>query len=68
MLKWAPNEPDDWMKLQKHGSRKVKGKEYFKWTVVIPNEQLEKLRWHEGEELVAETKGDQLILKKNKDG
>lgn len=54
------------MKLQKQKTREVKGKEYHRWVVVLPHDQLEKLKWEEGEELKSETKGNQLILKKNK--
>ena len=66
MLIWAPNKPDEAMKLQKHGSRKVDGKEYFKWTVVIPPSEVEELGWKEGTELESKTVKDKLLLKPTK--
>jgi hypothetical protein len=61
MLKWAPNDRGA-MKLQKHGSRTVKGKEYFKWTLVIPPEEVKELGWEEGEELTPTREGKKLII------
>ncbi len=52
------------LKLQKQRTREVKGKEYHRWAVVLPFNELDKLRWHEGEELQAEAKGNELVLKK----
>ena len=40
------------MRLQKQRTREVKGKEYFRWTVVIPPSEVEDLGWKEGEDLV----------------
>ncbi|MFY9868817.1 MAG: hypothetical protein WAK17_03785 [Candidatus Nitrosopolaris sp.] len=37
------------MKLQKQRTREVNGKEYFRWTVVIPIEN--ELKWNVGQEL-----------------
>lgn len=53
------------MKLQKHLSRKAKGKTYFKWVVVLPSKKIEKLGWEEGEELRAEASKGNLIIKKS---
>jgi hypothetical protein len=39
---------------QKHGSRKVEGKEYFKWTLVVPPE--ERGAWMEGSRKVGAEK------------
>jgi antitoxin component of MazEF toxin-antitoxin module len=50
------------VKLQKHFSRKFKGKEYSKWVVVIPPEMIRKLAWKEGEELEPEIFHSRLIL------
>lgn len=50
------------MKLQKHFSRKVKGKEYSKWVVVLPPKMVEKLKWKEGEELESEIFHGGLII------
>jgi hypothetical protein len=63
MLKWAPNDPER-MKLQKHASRKVEGKEYFKWTLVIPPEEVKELGWEEGEELKPKREGKKLVIEK----
>jgi uncharacterized protein (DUF488 family) len=52
------------MKLQKQLSRLFKGKEYVKWIITIPPEDIEKLKWQEGEELGSEVDGNRLILKK----
>jgi hypothetical protein len=50
------------MRLQKHGSRKVEGKEYFKWTIVIPPEEVKALGWKEGEELRPKREGKKLVI------
>jgi len=50
------------MKLQKQVSRKVKDKEYGKYVVVIPPEEIEELGWAEGQELKPEVKGRRLII------
>jgi antitoxin component of MazEF toxin-antitoxin module len=50
------------MKLQKQVSRKVKDKEYGKYVVVIPPEEIEELDWPEGQELKSEVKGKKLII------
>lgn len=39
------------MRLQKQLSRRVRGKEYPKWLVVIPPKVIEELGWKEGDEL-----------------
>ncbi|MGP8125554.1 MAG: hypothetical protein ACLQEQ_06785 [Nitrososphaerales archaeon] len=51
------------MRLQKQRSREVKGKEYYRWTVVIPPEKIKELGWKEGEELngLVEKKGLTLV-------
>lgn len=53
------------MRLQKHGSRKVEGKEYFKWTLIVPPETVKELGWEEGEELVPSLKGKKLVIEKD---
>lgn len=50
------------MRLQKHFARKVKGKEYSKWVIVIPPNVVEDLSWKEGEELEAKIFHGGLIL------
>jgi hypothetical protein len=52
------------MKLQKHGSRKVGEKEYFKWTLVIPPEEVEKTGWKEGDELRLKRTGGKIVIEK----
>ncbi len=39
------------MKLQKHKAYKYKGETKYKYVIVIPNEDIEKLGWREGEKL-----------------
>jgi formylmethanofuran dehydrogenase subunit D len=59
------------MRLQKQRSREVKGKEYFRWTVVISPNDVKKLGWDEGEELSANVRQGRLVLaspKKPEDG
>lgn len=53
------------MRLQKHGSRVRKGKEYFKWTLVVPPEEIEALGWEEGQELKPKRDGKRLIIEKD---
>jgi hypothetical protein len=50
------------MRLQKHGSRKVEGKEYFKWTIVVPPAEIEELGWTEGMELEPKRQGRKLVI------
>jgi hypothetical protein len=52
------------MRLQKQKSREVKGKEYFRWAVVIPPDKVRELGWDEGIELEPEVKKDSLIIRK----
>jgi hypothetical protein len=50
------------MKLQKQRTREVNGKEYYRWTVVIPTEKVQELKWHPGQELDGKIVRDTLIL------
>ena len=52
------------MKLQKQSVGKVGGKEYHKYVVILPNEEVEKAGFKEGEKLVAESKKGEIKLKK----
>lgn len=52
------------MRLQKQKTREVKGKEYFRWTVVIPPGEVKDLGWEEGQELVPIRRGDRLIIER----
>ena len=60
-----PNEPDGTMRLQKQKTREVKGKEYFRWSVVIPPDEVERLGWKEGQELKPKREGKKLIIEKD---
>ncbi len=53
------------MRLQKQKTREVKGKEYFRWSVVIPPDEVEGLGWQEGEELKPRREGKKLVIEKN---
>lgn len=55
------------MRLQKRLNRKVAGREYSKWVVTLSPEDVEKLGWHEGEELETEIKGSTLMLVKQRE-
>ena len=53
------------MKLQRQRTREVKGKEYFRWTVVIPPEEIESLGWKEGDDLFPKSEGRKLVIEPN---
>ena len=53
------------MRLQKQKTREVKGKEYFRWTVVIPPDEVKELGWKEGMELKERREGNRLVLEQN---
>ena len=53
------------MRLQKQKTRKVKGKEYFRWTVVIPPAKVRELGLREGQELRQRIKGKRLVIEKD---
>jgi bifunctional DNA-binding transcriptional regulator/antitoxin component of YhaV-PrlF toxin-antitoxin module len=52
------------MRLQKQLSRKVGSKEYAKWVVVIPPEEVEKAGLKEGDELELEIQKKILRIKR----
>jgi bifunctional DNA-binding transcriptional regulator/antitoxin component of YhaV-PrlF toxin-antitoxin module len=52
------------MKLQRQVTRVVEDKEYTKWVITIPPEQIESLGWKEGEELESRLGKNSLIIKK----
>jgi hypothetical protein len=53
------------MKLQKHPSRKAKGREdYYKWEVILPKEAVETAQFHEGDELEVEAKKGEIKLRR----
>jgi len=53
------------MRLQKQKTREVKGKEYFRWTVVIPPAKIRELGWREGQELRQRLKKGKLVIEKD---
>jgi len=54
------------VKLQKRFNRKVAGKEYSKWMVNLPPEDIEALGWNEGIELETSVKDGRIVLKPKK--
>ena len=50
------------MRLQKQRTREVKGKEYHRWTVVIPPSEIEKLGWKKMD-LESKTDSGKLTIK-----
>ncbi len=50
------------MRLQKQRTREAKGKQYYRWTVVIPPSEIDSLGWKEGQELEPKTSGHKLII------
>jgi bifunctional DNA-binding transcriptional regulator/antitoxin component of YhaV-PrlF toxin-antitoxin module len=54
------------MRLQRQVNRVVEDKEYSKYVLIVPPEDVEKLGWKEGEELAHEVKEESLIISKAK--
>jgi formylmethanofuran dehydrogenase subunit D len=54
------------VKLQRQKTRVVNGKEYFRWTVIIPPKRIDELGWNEGTQLESKTKKGRLVLKRVK--
>jgi hypothetical protein len=52
------------MKLQKRLSRKYKTKEYYKYVLVIPEEEIIKAKLKEGDDLNIESKEKEMIIRK----
>ena len=51
------------MKLQRQKAREYKGKTIYKWVIVIPPEDIEKLSWKEGEKLIGKvTMNNEYVL------
>jgi bifunctional DNA-binding transcriptional regulator/antitoxin component of YhaV-PrlF toxin-antitoxin module len=50
------------MILQKQVSRRSKNKTYNKWIISIPNEDVIRLKWKPGQEIVSRVRGSRLIL------
>lgn len=57
--------PPAGLRLQKQRSREVKGKEYFRWAVVIPPGKVKELGWEEGDELEPVMEGKRLVIEKS---
>ena len=55
------------MRLQKQKTREVKGKDYYRWTVVIPPDEIEGLGWNEGLELEPKRRGNKLVIEPKED-
>lgn len=53
------------MRLQKQKTREINGKEYFRWTVVIPPKKVKELGWKEGQQLRNRIKGKRLVIEKD---
>lgn len=51
------------LKLQKQTSRTTDRKDYYKWVVVLPPEQIDQLKWENGSELESEVKNNSIILR-----
>lgn len=52
------------MKLQKRLSRKYKDKEYFKYILVIPEEDIKRAKFNEGDDLSLESKEKEIRIRK----
>lgn len=53
------------MRLQKQKTREVKGKEYFRWTIIIPPAVVRELGWKEGQVLRQRLKKGKLVIEKD---
>lgn len=53
------------MRLQKQSVGEIRGREYSKYVVIIPNECINRLEWQEGEELEPEIREQSLIIHKS---
>jgi len=54
------------MKLQKHISRKIGNKEYLKYVIVIPKEDVDTLGWKDKQELSLTISGNKATIKPKK--
>ena len=52
------------MKLMRQKSREYNGKEYYKYSVIIPSRIVEKLGWKTGQKLKAEAERGKLVVGK----
>ena len=53
------------MKLQKHLSRKVGDKTYYKHVIVIPQDLIDKLGWKDEQEIKGNVRNKKLIIEEN---
>lgn len=51
------------MRLLSQKSREYKDKKYHKYWIVIPNKLIEGIGWEKGDDLEAEAKGENIIIK-----
>ncbi len=54
------------MKLQKRLSRIYNGKKYYKYIIVIPEDDIINADLKEGDELISKSKKNEILLRKNK--
>lgn len=54
------------VKLQRRFNRKVNEKEYSKWIVTLPPEDVAAVGWKEGAELEIDVKNDELVIRRRK--
>lgn len=54
------------MKLQKHISRKIGNKEYLKYVIVIPKEDVDNLGWKDKQDLELIISGNKATIKPKK--
>lgn len=52
----------EYMKLQRRLSRKYKDKEYFKWVIILPAEEVQFAGLKEGDELKVESEKGKIHL------
>lgn len=52
------------MKLQKHLSRKVDDKTYYKYVIVVPSNLIEQLNWKDETEIKGTIQKGKLIIEK----
>jgi hypothetical protein len=52
------------MRLQKQKTGELRGKDYYRWRVVIPPDKVKELEWDEGMELDAKIRDRKLVLAK----
>ena len=50
------------MKLQKHKSRVVGDKTYYKYVIVIPQDLIDKLSWRDEQEIKGNVRNKKLVI------